>query len=52
MQAFTVNVYQNFILKNKHLCNTLAQGFMAWYGNYDAQTGISQEPLEADKLFV
>ncbi|HOX16313.1 MAG TPA: CRISPR-associated helicase Cas3' [Smithellaceae bacterium] len=52
MQMFTVSVYRNFIIKNSANCKTMPQGFMVWYGNYDQQTGISIEPLEADKLIV
>jgi len=52
MQMFTVSVYRNFIFKNSANCKVMPQGFMVWYGNYDQQTGISIEPLEADKLIV
>ncbi len=52
MQIYTVSVYRHFILKNNDMCKTMPQGFMVWYGNYDPQTGISIEPLEADKLVV
>lgn len=52
MQAYTVSVYRHFIIKNGALCKTMPQGFMVWYGNYDPQTGISIEPIEADKLIV
>lgn len=52
MQMFTVSVYRHFIFKNSANCKTMPQGFMVWYGNYDQQTGISIEPLEADKLIV
>jgi hypothetical protein len=30
----------------------MPQGFNVWYGNYDIKTGISVEPLDADKLLV
>lgn len=52
MQAYTVSVYRHFIFKNGAMCKTMPQGFMVWYGNYDPQTGISIEPIEADKLIV
>lgn len=52
MQMFTVSAYRDFIFKNSANCKTMLQGFMVWYGNYDQQTGISIEPLEADKLIV
>jgi CRISPR-associated endonuclease/helicase Cas3 len=52
MQVYTVSVYRHFMIKNSDMCKTMPQGFMVWYGNYDPQTGISIEPLEADKLVV
>ncbi|KUG22845.1 crispr-associated helicase cas3 [hydrocarbon metagenome] len=52
MQVYTVSVYRHFVIKNSAMCKTMPQGFMVWYGNYDPQTGISIEPLEADKLVV
>ncbi len=52
MQAYTVQVYGYFIFQHKGLCETMDQGFMAWYGNYDPQTGISVAPIDADKLVV
>ncbi|MBN1381227.1 MAG: CRISPR-associated helicase Cas3' [Deltaproteobacteria bacterium] len=52
MQFYTVSVYRHFIFKNGAMCKPMLQGFMVWYGNYDPQTGISIEPIEADKLVV
>ena len=52
MQAYTVSVYRHFIIQNAALCKTMPQGFLVWYGHYDQQTGISVEPIEADKLIV
>lgn len=52
MQVYTVSVYRHFIIKNGAMCKTMPQGFMVWYGNYNPQTGISTEPLDADKLVV
>lgn len=52
MQAYTVQAYKHFILKNSETCKTVPQGFMVWYGNYDTETGISLAPVEADKLVV
>lgn len=52
MQAYTVSVYRHFIIKNGAMCKTMPQGFMVWYGNYDLQTGVSIEPIEADKLII
>ncbi len=52
MQKFTVLVYQRFIQQNSKSCKVLPQGFMVWYGNYHNATGISTEPIEADKLIV
>ncbi len=52
MQVFTVQVYQNFLFKNQNMYKKMPQGFLVWYGNYDSNTGISIEPIEADKLIV
>lgn len=52
MQVFTVQVYQNFLIKNKNMYKIMPQGFLVWYGNYSHDTGISVEPIEADKLVV
>lgn len=52
MQVFTVQVYQNFLSQNKNMYKVMPQGFLVWYGNYDNKTGISVEPLDADKLVV
>lgn len=52
MQAFTVQVYGDFIFQNNEMCKTMSQGFKVWYGNYDPVTGISVAPIEADKLVV
>lgn len=52
MQAFTVQVYRDFIIKNAEMCKLMPQGFMVWYGNYDNETGISITPIETDKMIV
>ncbi|MFH1288922.1 MAG: hypothetical protein ABII25_09560, partial [bacterium] len=52
MQEFTVQVYQKFLFKNQSMYKRMPQGFLVWYGNYDSNTGISVEPIEADKLIV
>lgn len=52
IQPYTVQVYQQFIIKNLALCKLMPQGFMVWYGNYDPQTGISIAPIEADKMVI
>jgi len=52
MQAYTVQVYKHFIIHNAEMCNLMPQGFRVWYGNYDRETGISVEPIEADKMVV
>ncbi|MDR4509744.1 MAG: CRISPR-associated helicase Cas3' [Candidatus Brocadiaceae bacterium] len=52
MQQFTVQVYKHFIIQNREMCQTMPQGFIVWYGNYDLETGISVAPIEADKLVV
>lgn len=52
MQIFTVPVYQNFLKENKEMCKMMPQGFWVWYGNYDKNTGISVEPILADRLIV
>lgn len=52
MQIYTVSVYEHFVIKNSKLCKMMPQGFLVWYGHYDQQTGISVEPIEADKLIV
>jgi CRISPR-associated endonuclease/helicase Cas3 len=52
MQAYTVQVYGHFLIQNVKMCKLMPQGFNVWYGNYDSATGISVEPIEADKLVV
>lgn len=52
MQAYTVQVYEYFILQNNDFIQTTSQGFKVWYGNYDPATGISVAPMEADKNVV
>lgn len=52
MQVYTVQVYGNFIFKNSALCKNMPQGFNVWYGNYDSETGISVNPIDADKLVI
>lgn len=52
MQAFTVQVYRDFILKNAGVCKLMSQGFMVWYGNYDRETGISVSPIDVDNLII
>jgi CRISPR-associated endonuclease/helicase Cas3 len=52
MQAYTVQVYRYFLNENVGMCKLMPQGFNVWYGNYDRATGISVEPVKADKLVV
>ncbi len=52
MQAYTVPVYQNFLIKNKDMYKKIPQGVLVWFGNYSNDTGISVEPIEVDKLIV
>jgi len=52
MQAFTVQVYKYFLIKNSSMCKIMPQGFMVWYGNYDKNIGLSVEPLDADKMIL
>ncbi len=52
LQPYTVQVYQNFINSNSNNCHLLPQGIRVWYGNYDHDTGISVEPISADKSIV
>jgi len=52
MQHFVVQVYDYFIIKNAQLCRKMPQGFMVWYGNYDPETGLSTNSVEADKLII
>lgn len=51
MQTYTVQVYPNFVAENPRECR-LVRGFYAWYGAYDEETGVSVEPLSADKSIV
>lgn len=52
MQMYTVQVYKFFLIQNAEMCKLIPQGFQVWYGNYDHDTGISVEPVEADKMIV
>ncbi|SFL91430.1 CRISPR-associated endonuclease/helicase Cas3 [Desulfomicrobium norvegicum] len=52
MQPFTVQAYENFIYQNREDVKTSPHGFKIWYGNYDPATGISVDPMEADKYVV
>lgn len=52
MQVFTVQVYQQFLFQNPKSYEIRPQGFLVWYGNYDQNTGISAEPMAADKSIV
>ncbi len=52
MQAFTVQVYENFIFQNSEQIQTMPQGFLVWYGNYDQDVGISLGPREPEKNIV
>lgn len=52
LQPYTVQVYQNFIDSNSNNCHLLPQGIRVWYGNYDHNTGISVDPVSADKSIV
>ncbi len=52
MQVFTVQVYQNFLIKNEGRYTEMPQGYLLWCGKYSNDTGISDEPLDADDLVV
>lgn len=52
MQPYTVQVYENFIFRNREDIKITPQGFKVWYGNYDRVTGISVAPMEADNYVV
>jgi CRISPR-associated endonuclease/helicase Cas3 len=52
MQAYTVQVYKHFIIKNGEMCKMMPQGFMVWYGNYDKDTGLSTVPIDSDKMIL
>ena len=52
MQPYTVQVYENFIFRNREDVKTMPQDFKVWYGNYDPATGVSVAPMEADKYVV
>jgi CRISPR-associated endonuclease/helicase Cas3 len=52
MQAFTVQVFNNFICKNEGMIKLMPQGFLVWYGAYDRETGISVNPIEADNMII
>jgi CRISPR-associated endonuclease/helicase Cas3 len=52
LQPYTVQVYKHFLLQHAKLCKLMPQGFTVWYGGYDMDTGISVEPLDADKMVV
>ncbi len=52
MQAYTVQVYENFIFQNKEFIQTSPHGFNVWYGNYHPATGIAVAPMDADKSVV
>jgi hypothetical protein len=44
IQAYSVQVYTNFIRDNQGFCVEIPQGIKVWYGPYDENTGISQTP--------
>jgi CRISPR-associated endonuclease/helicase Cas3 len=52
MQAFTVQVYKGFTIRNADMCKVMPQGFMVWFGNYDPDTGVSMRQIDPDKLIV
>ncbi|KAF0219729.1 MAG: metal dependent [Geobacteraceae bacterium] len=52
MQPYTVQVYENFIFRNREDIKIMPQGFKVWYGNYDPATGVSVAPMEADNYVV
>ena len=52
MQAYTVQVYENFIFRNSDDVKIMPQGFKVWYGNYDPAKGVSVAPMEADNYVV
>ncbi len=46
MQVYTVQVYDNFIQKNREWIIDMPQGFKVWYGAYIDETGISMNSSE------
>ncbi|MEJ5362757.1 MAG: CRISPR-associated helicase Cas3' [Spirochaetota bacterium] len=52
MQKFVVQVYANFILRNKDLINVTKHGVLIWYGGYDDNYGISHDASHSDDFVV
>ncbi len=52
IQPYMVQVYPDFLIKNKENYQENRHGFKIWYGNYNRETGISVEPMTADILIV
>lgn len=52
MQVYTVQVYDNFIFKNKHSIEETQHGLLVWYGGYNYETGIDVEPMSSDEYVV
>jgi len=52
MQGYTVQVYQNFILKNKDSIVETPHGVLIWYGAYDEERGIAVDAFRSDEYVV
>jgi len=52
MQAYTVQVYENFIYKNKDSVVETPHGVLIWYGGYDEDRGITVDALRSDQFVV
>jgi len=52
MQGYTVQVYDNFIFKNKDSIAETIHGILIWYGGYDEERGISVEAIRSDEYVV
>lgn len=52
MQGYTVQVYENFIFKNKDSIVETSHGVLIWYGGYDEKRGITVDALRSDDFVV
>jgi len=52
MQGYTVQVYENFIFKNKDSIVETSHGVLIWYGGYDEKRGITVDALCSDDYVV
>jgi CRISPR-associated endonuclease/helicase Cas3 len=50
MQRYSVQVYRNFLKKTREQWEQKEQGFYVWYGPYQKDTGICQEPALSDDI--